>query len=287
LLDLYNSLQQPDGDDPEREWEAMVTGKLVHLYNAWGRQRETEHWRRAGVELMPDRVAKLSAQIAGKNGDAEHFRERAMAYFSLSDFDKASSDLATAIRLDPSDYLAWVQRACLLAYLKDTDAFNDHCQTMLERFKNRFRAAKCCLLMPEAPIELRRIIDAVDSANTSATDMLQWFPITKGLAEFRLGRYEQAIDWATKGRDANEEQEVKIEAELIIAMANHKLGRNDQAQAALATAGGQIEKNPPLLGIGENTDGESQGWLICHILLREANDLILPYKSRSPQSKAP
>ena len=58
---------------------------------------------------------------------------------------------------------------------------------------------------------------------------MQWHQTVKGLAEYRLGHYEQAIDWSTQGREGNYELEEKIESELVIAMARHKLGRLDQA----------------------------------------------------------
>jgi len=272
LLELHNALKQPDNVDPERKMESIVTQRLIKLYKSWGKQQETEHWRGAWAELMRDRAAKLSAQIAGKKDDAALFRARAGAYSSLGEFDKASSDLTTAISLDPLDYEQWLHGACVLAYLKDTRAFNDHCQSMVDRFKGRRCAAQCCLLVPESPVELKVIIDAADSAAASEEgSIIGWSAITKGLAEFRRGRYEQAIDWAAKGRDANHEPEEKIEAQLIIAMANHKLGRNDQAQAAFAEAADQIDKDLPHLGTGENI---VVNWLVCHILFREAKDLI-------------
>jgi tetratricopeptide (TPR) repeat protein len=306
LLELHKSLTQTDNNDPDGEWEAKVTGKLAQLYNSWGNQQETEHWKQIWVKLMRAQVAKLSDNIAGKRGDAALFRSRAMAYSSLGELDQAASDWATALSLDPDGAMTqlqfdvwswlpfeWIRRASLLAYLKDADAYKEHCRLMLDRYGEhrtrqvrqsgqvRMFTAKCCLLLPQAPLELKRIADVVDGAEgPTAGFSSEWFLTAKGLAEYRLGHYQQAIDWSTKGRDENYVLEEKIENELILAMASFKLGRNDQARAALAKAADQIDKDLPHLGIGDINDMDLfngwgvEGWLTCHILLREANDLI-------------
>jgi len=289
LLELHNSLMQPYKDDPERENEAAVAARLAHLYNSWGNQQETEHWAGVWVKLMEARVATRSVQIAAKKEDAKLFRSRAIMYSSLGELDKASSDLAVAIHLDPLENSQWLQRSCLLAYMKDARGYKDHCRLMFERLSYRCTdkadqrwarqcAAKGCLLMPEAPVELKQITDAIDSTAVAAVD-LPWYQVNKGLAEYRLGHYQQAIDWSTKAREGNYEQEGEIEPNLVIAMASYKLGRNDQARLALAKAADQIEKDLPHLRIGDISDADvwvnfADGWLICQILLREANDLI-------------
>jgi len=252
-------------------------------------------------ELMRARIATLSAEIAGETGNASLFRARAEAYWSYGEFQNASSDLATAIRLDPAGlsgpdaprgWEQWIQRAALLAYTNDTLAYKVHCGLMLDRFGGhqhrwiRQCVAQTSLLMPEPPVELSRILQVVENAIASEPDVgLPWFQITKALAEYRSAHYQQAIDWATSGRNTPDEVHRKIQADLIIALARYKLGLNDQAKLALSEAAEWIEKD--LLHPGIDLNEQVQEWLICHILLREANELILQQKPATPRSQAP
>ena len=299
LLEAYNSLPPGDKDEEDNEYERKTVGRPAHLYDSWGNQPEAERWREAWAGLMRARVARMSAEITAKRDDPTLYRSRATAYSSLGQFDRAAFDLAEAIRIDPSDYRDWLQRASLLAYLKDDRAYKEHCRVMLNRFGGhekrwvRESVARFCLLMPQSSAEMKHIAAVVESAAVAETDsFLWWFQATKGLAEYRLGHYQAAIGWCSKGR-ANFTLEERIQAELVIAMSHCKLGLDADGEAVMSEAADQIEKDLPQLGKGDINETDTinyfavNGWLVCRILFREANDLILPSTPTTQPLTAP
>lgn len=88
------------------------------------------------------------------------------------------------------------------------------------------------------------------------------FHFTKGLAEYRLGRFDEAID-AMRGKTAD----AGPAPSLVTAMALHRKGQTDQALKMMAE--GILSWN------WRHDEFYNETW-VAHVLRREAESLILP-----------
>jgi tetratricopeptide (TPR) repeat protein len=105
---------------------------------------------------------------------------------------------------------------------------------------------------------------------------LPYFEACKAMAAYRLGHFQDAIEWADKavkipGADAL----AKAKAFAILAMSNWRLGQTSEARAALAK-GNSLAPAPAadsdVVDIGESW----VAWLQARITLDEAVSMIEP-----------
>ena len=115
-----------------------------------------------------------------------------------------------------------------------------------------------------------------DTAISAGTNhpAITWFHFAKGLAEYRQDRFASAVDWMQKvlthaGDDPNRD----VEAVTVIAMAQHRLKRFDEARTFLAKGINMANTKLAKGDSGDLGDGWID-WIIAHALLREAEALI-------------
>lgn len=89
------------------------------------------------------------------------------------------------------------------------------------------------------------------------------------LAEYRLGHWDAAADWATKMRDNPKAPERGTAAAAILAMAEHQRKRPAEAAKALNSARTAVAANWP-----EGGEDPWHAWLIADLLAKEAGILI-------------
>lgn len=110
----------------------------------------------------------------------------------------------------------------------------------------------------------------------------EWGYQTKGMAEYRLGHYEQAIPWLSKAADGKDIWR-DPECQLFLAMACWKTGQPEKARAALEHAVHLMETNLPRPG--ERDMGQmAQDWILCQVVRREAEGLINGKALRTDQT---
>jgi tetratricopeptide (TPR) repeat protein len=101
---------------------------------------------------------------------------------------------------------------------------------------------------------------------------LPWFKFCKGLAEYRQEHFAQAVELGQKAL-AEPSPTLALGSSALMAMADYKLGRVDEALAALAKAAEIADTQLPNI----QSRWVGHGWgdlLIGHALLREARELI-------------
>ncbi|HEU5396724.1 MAG TPA: serine/threonine-protein kinase [Verrucomicrobiae bacterium] len=105
-----------------------------------------------------------------------------------------------------------------------------------------------------------------------------WRSVSLGLWEYRHGNYQAAADWCRRCLNYPEYIAPRTAtAEVILAMADEKLGSADEARAELAQATAIIEaKFHTEMDRGTPVQGFWFDWEFGRILLREATDLIAP-----------
>jgi hypothetical protein len=140
------------------------------------------------------------------------------------------------------------------------------------------RIAKVNLLLPtlsDARIaDCQALIDAALKAETRP-GFLNWYYTTKGIAEYRAGRDQDAIKWLSRTLVGEFGVYPQRQANLFLAMAQHKLKLNDQAQAVLKDAADALaavtdDQGRPIMP----SDGNLIDWAYAQVARREAEKLL-------------
>ncbi|HXL19146.1 MAG TPA: hypothetical protein VN961_16650, partial [Streptosporangiaceae bacterium] len=180
----------------------------------------------------------------------------------------------TVLEGNPLDHNAWFGFAELCLFLGREDEYRRARQDLLARFfiiSNPYfaeRTGRACLLRPATGDELRQAVILTERAAASDPSVhssaYPWFLFARGLAEYREGKFDQAI--LTMRGDASR---VDRPARLVLAMALHQVGQLAEARETLAAAILSYDWKAI-----QARDHDS--W-ICHLLRREAEGLIVPY----------
>lgn len=168
---------------------------------------------------------------------------------------------------------AWDGYAELCLYLGDADAYGRACDELLMRFgasqepRLLERIGRACLLAagPELRIkEAARLIDMALAAGPEQSPAWTrpYFLFAKGLAEYRLGRFESAAE-ILKGEAATA---LGPAPGLVLAMTQHRLGERESARRSLEGAVASFDWS--------EMNAVSREAQIYHILRREAEDLM-------------
>jgi serine/threonine protein kinase/Flp pilus assembly protein TadD len=183
----------------------------------------------------------------------------------------------------PDEHGAWNYSAILRAWTGDRAGYREHCVRMLDGFSGTRapdiaeRTAKACLLLALAGAEQDAACRLADRAMRMSRRnwVLPWALVTRGLADYRRGRFAdavEAIDSCLSRRPEN--WNCQLPAHLVRAMALSRLGRPAEARAALKTASELYRTRVAGPG-GPTPGGHWHDRLIGEILLREAEALIL------------
>ena len=119
-------------------------------------------------------------------------------------WEQAAADLAQVVQVDPSQYWNYYTLTPLLIQSGKTGDYQAHCKAMLDRFGNTTDprwaegTAISCLLLPFtlSPDDFTKAAKVAENAVTLSEngDRMHWRLLTKGLAEYRLGRFANAIE---------------------------------------------------------------------------------------------
>jgi tetratricopeptide (TPR) repeat protein/serine/threonine protein kinase len=165
---------------------------------------------------------------------------------------------------DPPDHESWYGYAELCLFMGNENAYRVNRKALLNRFGRTTdpvvaeRTARACLLLPASGEELEKAVALADRAVTlgKSHEFYPFFMTAKALAEYRLDRFESALDWGKKAGAKG----AGAPTYLVLAMANHRLGNAEQARNSLTTALATYD--------WKSSDG------IIHALRREAQDLL-------------
>ena len=232
------------------------------------------------------------ATAARAIADAKRFHERAEERLKLGRFADAADDCAQSMRLNPSDHWPWYWRAAILAYLGDGNSYRANCSAMLDRFGGSGdwctvdRTVKGCLLLPP-PVDPRRLTELARLNLLSAQRMdynLGLAEQSQSLALYRAGDFSGSVAMASNHNAGDKLHEATLN--LLIAMAQERLDRHDVAVTALRRAQTLVAQLPRA---GRDNLGENpEDWLVCQILLREAQNVVrLGPPTNEPGSAGP
>jgi tetratricopeptide (TPR) repeat protein len=214
-------------------------------------------------------------------------------------WEEAADELARAAKLAPTDHLYWMFSAIAQLRAGRIDVHRQQCREMLRRFgdeaifanESRFsvaeRVAKVCLLRPAGPDVVARAGQLAERG-LRAGPASPYYLYAAGLADYRSGRYESALDRLRRARGAggyvlNDDfwgRPLRAWIHLVEAMAQARLGRASEAGLALEQAERLVAGKFPAAGSGGLYPSPWQEWAHCEILRQEAwaivGDRIIP-----------
>jgi serine/threonine-protein kinase len=176
---------------------------------------------------------------------------------------------------NPPEHDAWFGYAELCLFLGEEEEYRRARRYLLGRFGDSTdpivaeRTGRACLLLPPTEEELKQataLIDRSVAARSPAYETAYpYFLFAKGLAEYRAGRFEQAIE-LMRGEAAR----VVMPGPLLVeAMAHHQLGRKGDALRTFSRATANHDWDPA------GPENLHHVWIV-HVLRREAEGVILP-----------
>jgi Flp pilus assembly protein TadD len=268
-----------------------------------GRHDEAAAAYRRAIELDPRAAApplNLGVLLEGqgrREAAAALFREAielepggSLAYHHLARIlsgvgriDEAIESLERLAESRPDEHDAWNRSAILRAQTDDRAGYRHHCRRMLEQFGLSSdpaiaeRTAKACLLLPLGGPEQDAAYRLADRAVgiSGGHWVLPWAEATMGLADYRRGRFAQAVAAADSCLSRGPGNwNCELPSHLVRAMALSRLGRGGEAQAVLNRAS-ELYQRCAARPVGSISGGDWPDLLIAEILLREAEALIL------------
>jgi tetratricopeptide (TPR) repeat protein len=271
-------------EDIDRVIAAGPSDRLKSSFMQFARQAATQSVQSRGQTVLQiEQAIWWTGQVLKLDPlDRYAVVGRAHQYARLGQWPEAARDLSRAVELDPTEHWEWFRLAPVLQTLEDKKRYKEHCGQMLERFDESTgylvsgRAIQSCLWSQDGVDDWNPIVELAEKhvlpSDGSPVDD-PWRLCSAGIARYRNGQYESASEWLKKSLDAKSDSYCETRALPVLAMSYHHLGRDEEAQEALEHARRNFDEKLPKL---ENGDLGSKwhNWLICRILLSEAEDLI-------------
>jgi tetratricopeptide (TPR) repeat protein len=230
----------------------------------------------AGLDSIFDQVAALRPQ------DLRLWAGRTERLGRQGRWKEAADAVERVVALNPADHWVWYQQAPLLLFTGDREGYRRVCRQMLTRFSESEqtyiaeRTAKTCLLAPDAVDDPRILVRLTTYAVSGGAKekFFKYYCLARGLAGYRAGQFAEAIDWLNRSLTPGAEV-VYLDgiSHVVLAMAQHRLGRPNEARQALAEARRLVEAKAP--GVARGDYGLAWAdWLRYEILRREAEAMV-------------
>ena len=274
--DLERAVQLPEIDE-----------ELVRLM----RGRVLVQWGRGDAALADfDRALELSPE------SPLLFIERSLANMNLSRLPAAAADLKAAVALNPTDHWRTYHLTSLLLEAGDEAGYEQLRSDLLARWGNdrsatiAERTCKACLLRPAGDDALKQLDTLMEAARHVSPQHVfyAYFRVADGMLQYRQGearlttgdetaaraQFREALRLLESGRAGRLGALIAAHCDLYRAMTLHRLGRTDEAAAALKQA------ESAMAGASFTQPGQplpDDGWhdeLMPRITQREAVRLI-------------
>jgi tetratricopeptide (TPR) repeat protein len=261
---------------------------LTSLVEVLTRQRRYD-----SVEsLLESSLASTSA--AGLR--AELLRIKADFLARRGQWQKAAESFKVVLTLgaaSESDYHALI---LLSAASGQSEVYRGYCEEALMRFgattnpKTRESLARDCLIMTGLSFNSEVLDQLVENgANSRKTHLFRpYFELCKTLAEYRRNHFQEAVSWAHQTTSTINQEKlgkyaytfpeflddyIGVEADLLLAMAQHRLHQENEARTILADAIKFADGRWPRIESGD-LGSQWRDWIIAQALMKEAKRLI-------------
>jgi eukaryotic-like serine/threonine-protein kinase len=179
----------------------------------------------------------------------------------------------------PDHFGAQFALALLRLHLGDPGGYRRHSANLLQQVgvtgqpREAQLTAWACSAIPQATEDPARPLELARRALEANPDV-DYFQMTRGMAEYRAGHAAAAVAWLEPARGRLGWPDEKVLANLFLALAYRRLDRPDDALRALAEARRLIAENNRLNGPDGGQGLRWGNWLVCEIVLREAEQAV-------------
>lgn len=201
---------------------------------------------------------------------------KAHNYILRSEWDKAATEYAKADLSSPLNDSAFTN-ACLFLIRGDREGYDRFCQDMVQRATQSkapapfeaFILARTCAVAPKSPVDPARAIAWANQALASGQP--GWYFHALGLAQYRAGQFDQALQSFTK---ADVESWANRDLNWFgLALVHHRLDHPDEARQCLDKGIRWLERyGSP--GPGQPGKIPPNDWVEAQLLRREAEELL-------------
>jgi serine/threonine protein kinase/tetratricopeptide (TPR) repeat protein len=205
-------------------------------------------------EVDRDRLFKLTGSIL-KDPTDRTWRDRAMFFADRGRFELAARDFEKALAADRGDAFTWLNAGPVYARIGDVERYRSLCAEMLRRFGDSQEqdicehVAKTCSILPDGVADTRALAKAADRVvvpqRPENVVMRPWRELAKGMVEYRLGHFDEAVKWLAPQAEQTEQARRRAIALGFLAMAEFRRGNAEQARAAVRQASEVIAKDGP------------------------------------------
>jgi len=204
---------------------------------------------------------------------------RAEYYAHQGKWQTAAPDAIRLVKMQPENSSRYHLLAPLLVATTNLSAYQNLCQKIVERFSNTTNVtiadqmAKDCLILPSAGVDLKTVAAMSGLAVTKgkAHGAYHFFQCCEGLAQYRLGNYQEAAKWAQAAAKTPFPHS-QAEAYATLAMAQYMLGNENDARQTLTNCNDVIQSR--LAKPGQFLGQDWKDWIIAHALQSEAKQMI-------------
>jgi tetratricopeptide (TPR) repeat protein len=228
---------------------------------------EREQWER----LWADVAAQVVTDPLGQG----------RAHAARREWSQAADGYARALKHGPTDDgHFWFEYAAVLLLSGDRPGYAQACAHMVERCgqpdgPRAYHVARACTLGPDA------VADASLPSRLAAPELQSnakqfWSLTEQGAIVYRAGRFEESVPFFQQSLQANSTPGAAVVNWLWLALANHRLGKTEEARRWLGKAQAWLDQ----FGDGMPAGAEQKfglhlhNWLEANVLRREAEASI-------------
>jgi serine/threonine protein kinase len=276
-----------------REAEAGLEAERTLRKNAELGKKFSE----AGMLLSQGRfddAEKLMSEIPPHPSAASIYSVLARMHAARGQWDAAKSQYLRVISFAPSNHTdaqyhaAYYNLAALLLQTGELGEYEHYREEIIRHFAQTTdpiaaeRLAKICLTIPPRGTEVQSLGRMADVAIAAGPSHPAWpyFQFAKGLADYRQGLFNTAAERLERVAAASGDTFRTIQARSVLAMAQHQLGKTNEARASLTQVSDLADRNFPKSGKGGGDAWDN--YVIARVLLREAKAVI----ERDPTNSA-
>jgi serine/threonine protein kinase len=237
---------------------------------------------RAGLSLMAGKYAEseqLLSGIAPHTTLVPFYNVFGGIHARHAEWQQALTNWEWVVKYAPDDHIGYQYLAPLLLQLDDVAGYKDCRAQILKQFGNTSdpriaeRMVKASLILPASADDMAIITQMADVAAriNDNEDDAGFNVFAKGFAEYRLGHFAAAAELMKKIPDLHSSSDCRIEARLVLAVAQFQLHQADDSRSSLAKVADTMTHEFPKPG---HLDEDWNDWITIHMLLREVADLI-------------
>jgi tRNA A-37 threonylcarbamoyl transferase component Bud32/tetratricopeptide (TPR) repeat protein len=259
--------------------------KALHLQAELSEQKQSsQKLDAAGKALSEGRIEeaqKLLLEVPPHASSVGLYNNLAAVFARRGEWLAAITNYGISVEMVPTEYMPAFSLATLFVQAGDIAGYERHRARILTTFADprgpavAEKISKACLLLPSSP-EIRDSIDKMISAAMivgAKRDPRDEVKFLKGFWEYRQGNFKAAVDWLQKIKLPLSDPWHSVQAYMVLAMAQRKLGQDESARASFAAGVQLAEANRPK---NKNRD-YGMAWneaLVAQILQREAKETI-------------